>query len=354
VIVSLPVSSPHPGTGPYHPASPQAQWDAELDALGGSLLQSWRWGAVKASCGWEVERIRVEVGGKIGLAQLLIRRYGPFGFAYLPRGPVVENDETVVTALFDAIDRTCAQHHVITLVVEPDAPVFPGGECDDLGFMPGPQPVQPERTVRVPILDDDDILAQMRRDTRANLRRAERHGVVTERAAPSATSIDRFYRLLSETSTRNAFGVHTREYYADVLHRFGDDALLAFARVDAGDAIGLIALRQGTEAVYLYGCSSTSRRIRGASVLLQYEAMRWARERGCTCYDLWGIPAANPPARDLACGQVQPARGNRLDGLYQFKTGFGGGIVSYPPPIERRYHPFLAWITRHSSRYRTT
>lgn len=333
--------------------SPRTQWDADLDALGGSLLQSWRWGEVKARHGWEVERIRVEENGHIGLAQLLIRRYGPVSFAYLPRGPVVEDDEATIIALLAAIDDACTRHRVVTLVIESDLYTPSLKDVSGPDFKPGPRSIQPERTVKVPILDDDALLAQMRRDTRANLRWTRRHGTTVERAPISEASIDRFYALLTETSSRNAFGVHPRDYYADILDAFGDDALLAFARVDGADAIGLIAIRQGTEAFYLYGCSSTEHRIRGASVLLQFEAMRWARERGCTRYDLWGISATNPPAKDLAEGRVKPTHGNRLDGLYQFKTGFGGEIMSYPPPVERRYHPFLAWLSRHSARYRT-
>jgi len=334
------------------PPSLRAQWDADLDMLGGSLLQSWRWGEIKARHGWEVERVRIEEGGHIGLAQILFRHYGPVSFAYLPRGPVVEDDDATIEVLLAAIDDACARHRAVTQVIEPDLTTPSLHDGGHSGFMTGPRSIQPERTVKVPLLDDDALLARMRRDTRANLRWTTRHGTTVERATLSEGAIDRFYALLDDTSTRNAFGVHPRSYYADILHAFGDDALLAFARVNGKDAVGLVTLRQGTEALYLYGCSSTAHRIRGASVLLQFEAMRWARERGCISYDLWGIPATDPPARDLAQGRVKPTHGNRLDGLYQFKTGFGGEIVSYPAPIERRYHPFLAWLSRHSSRYR--
>src|SRR5699024_11275249 len=48
------------------------------------------------------------------------------------------------------------------------------------------------------------------------------------------------------------------------------------------------------EAIYMYGASSTEHRAHGASFLLQFEAMRWARERGCSRYDLWGIPKVDP------------------------------------------------------------
>ena len=56
--------------------------------------------------------------------------------------------------------------------------------------------------------------------------------------------------------------------------------------------------------------------------LLQWEAMRWARERGCMEYDMWGVPD-----EDEAVLEAEFA--NRSDGLwgvYRFKRGFGGEI----------------------------
>ena len=317
-----------------------AQWDDEVVALGGSSLQTWRWGEFKAEHGWTVERIRVAVGDHVGLAQILFRRFGPFSLAYVPRGPVLPDHSATALALFEAIDRVCRQHRAISLVVEPDRPLPFTGDSRPLGFVLGPRHFQPERTVKVP------LLAQMRRDTRANVRRAERAGVVIERAEPAPAAVDRFYKLLAETADRNAFGIHEPAYYAGLLCRFGDDALISFARVCDEDAVTLVAIRDAGEGVSLYVGSSTAHRVRGAAALLQVDAMRWAREGGCRRYDLWGIPAADPPAGDLARGRVASSKGERWDGLYQFKTGFGGEIVGYPHLLERRYRPWLGFVAR--------
>ncbi len=81
--------------------------------------------------------------------------------------------------------------------------------------------------------------------------------------------------------------------------------------------------------------------------------MGWARERGCIRYDLGGIASDTPHAG--TAGAAEPGRSDNLAGVHQFKTGFGGEIVTYPGTVERRYRPTLAWLARRvSSRYRGT
>jgi peptidoglycan pentaglycine glycine transferase (the first glycine) len=333
--------------------TPEA-WDQDVIAHDGSLLQSWRWGAFKDRHDWVAERVRVEVEGKSAQAQVLVRRVGPVSIAYVPRGPVLPSDPgpALVPALLRAMDAACARHRAVELIVEPDH-CLPAGALEHAGFVPGPSPFQPVRSVKVTLADDDRLLAGMRRDTRANVRRAQREGVVIERAQANPVAVDRFYALLRETAERNAFHIHEIGYYRDVLQEFGDDALLAFARVEAEDAAGLIAVRHGHEAIYLYGGSSARHRVRGAAALLQFDAMRWAWAKGCCRYDLWGIPATDPCPGDVARGRITATHGAQWDGLYQFKTGFGGTIVSYPGTLERRYRPVLARLLRwRAPRYR--
>ena len=59
---------------------------------------------------------------------------------------------------------------------------------------------------------------------------------------------------------------------------------------------------------------------------LQWEAMLKAKEKGCSSYDMFGIPPANDPQHPMY-------------GLYRFKTGFGGVI----------HHRLGAWDYKYSS-----
>ncbi len=321
-------------------------WDRMLVQLGGHPLQSWAWGELKARHGWRAERIGFEAEWGSGMAQVLFRRKGPISIAYVPRGPVLTGDvERGFRHLTALMDRLCRRNLAISLIVEPAGPLGLEGSYRSFGYVQGPAPIQPARTVSVRLLPDEALLTQMHGKHRYNIRLAERRGV-TIRAGRTDGDLGAFYALLRDTADRNEFGIHGFDYYADALRLFGDDARLLFAEIDGQVAAAGIAARFGAQGVYLYGASSTTVRADGAAFLLQYHLMRWARDRGAATYDLWGIPATDPePLPEGATGMTQ-SRGEDQRGLLSFKTRFGGDIVSFPWPMERRYAPILAATAR--------
>ncbi len=324
----------------------QPTWDAMLERLDGHPLQSWAWGAVKARHGWRAERIGFEADWGSGMAQVLFRRRGPVSIAYVPRGPALTGDvERGFRDLTAMMDRICRRNLAISLIVEPAGPLGLDGSYRSFGYVQGPAPIQPARTVSVRLLPDEALLAGMHGKHRYNVRLAERRGV-TIRAGRTDGDLGAFYALMRETAARNEFGIHGFDYYADALGLFGDDARLLLAEIDGQVAAAGIAARFGTQGIYLYGASSTTIRADGAAFLLQYHLMRWARDRGATAYDLWGIPAADPePLPEGATGMTQ-SRGEDQRGLLSYKTRFGGDIVAFPWPMERRYAPILSAAAR--------
>lgn len=318
-------------------------WNERLEALDGHLLQSWQWGAFRERHGWKAERIAWPAYGQPrAMAQVLFRFRGPVSIGYIPRGPAfADGDTEAVTELLAEIDRVAKKNRALYLMVETNEPLPLSGTFRDHGFVKGSVAIQPERTVQVPLLDDDQLLKQMHEKTRYSVRLARRREVVIETPDDLDAGIDAFYGLLSDTSNRNEFAIRPREYYADFLSEFGDHARLLLARHEGQLAAAVIAARFGREAMYMYGASSTEHRGHGAAFLLQFEAMRWARDAGSEVYDLWGIPAQDPEKRG-GDGKAEGTKGDHWSGLYRFKTGFGGEIVRFPTPIERRYHPFLS------------
>jgi lipid II:glycine glycyltransferase (peptidoglycan interpeptide bridge formation enzyme) len=324
----------------------QPNWDEAVLSAGGHLLQSWRWGAFKSRFGWDVERVAVLSNGQPALAQVLFRAKAGVSIGYIPRGPVwAPNDPDAVGALWARVDEVARRRRTLTLIVEPDRPL---PEQSDRGVLsPGPEPIQPARSVKVDLLDDQGLIDHMHPKTRYNVRLAMRRGVAIRIAERPEHSVGQFYEMLRDTALRNDFVVHAIDYYREFLQTFADDACLLFADIDGKPVAGAIAAVFGEEGIYMYGASSTQQRAHGAAFLLQHEAMRWARARGARRYDLWGIPEFDPESSVNESGdRLAASTGNDRRGLYEFKTRFGGNIVRYPPPVERVYHPFLATLAR--------
>jgi lipid II:glycine glycyltransferase (peptidoglycan interpeptide bridge formation enzyme) len=310
-------------------------WNAALTEIGGNILQSWEWGDFKQRHGWIPERMTVEGDGGKAMAQILFRKRGPFSIAYLPRGPVAKDD--LALGLLDAIDKVCARNRAIVLFAEPDRPLPETWLRQPKAFHRGPPSFQTSRTVKVELLDDDTLLTRMRKDTRYNINYARRNGVEIEEGEANQANLDRFHRLLQETSERGGFGIHARSYYEDFLDQFGRAAILLFARSGRQATAGLIAARFGREARSMYAGSTRTHGGRGDAALLRFAAMQWARDHGCTHYDMGGIAGQS--------GAVSPDPGG-MPGVDTFKTGFGGEIVTYPETMERRYRPAIAWAMR--------
>ena len=331
-------------TNPF--TADQLKWDEAVLSAGGHLLQSWRWGAFKSRFGWHVERVAVTSDRHSALAQVLFRTTAGVSIGYIPRGPAwAPNHPDAIAALWARVDEVARRRKTLTLIVEPDRPL---PEQTERGILaPGPEPIQPGRTVKVDLLDDQSLIDQMHPKTRYNVRLAVRRGVVIRIAERPEDSVGQFYEMLRDTALRNDFVVHAIDYYCEFLRTFMDDACLLFADIDGKPVAGAIAAVFGEEGIYMYGASSTQQRAHGAAFLLQHEAMRWARSRGARRYDLWGIPEFDPESSVNESGdRLAASTGNDRRGLYEFKTRFGGNIVRYPPPLERVYHPFLATLAR--------
>jgi peptidoglycan pentaglycine glycine transferase (the first glycine) len=321
-------------------------WDGTLQELGGHFLQSWRWGEFKRHEGWQVERVRVAGVSGVGMAQVLFRRYGPVQTAFVPCGPTIAGDRDLVAFdLLTAIAEVCKQHRALSLALEP-LETLPQGVARGFGFVDCATRFSPGRTVIVPLLDDQALLEQMNAGTRHKVRRAQRNGVEVTQESLDGPHLDRFHALLRETADRQGFRIHGPDHYAEALRIFGDDAVMLVASVEDEDVAGLIAARFNRGAVYLFGASATQQPVRGATALLQYEAMRWARSVGCERYDLWGI---DRPGVDAADGSVDRSESRECaddDGLCRFKIGFGGKVVVLPRRTIRHDHPYLDRLLR--------
>jgi peptidoglycan pentaglycine glycine transferase (the first glycine) len=339
------------------PASAQVPSDAEWDYfverhLYGHILQTRAWGALKSAHGWSAARASATdaQGRLIGAALLLLRDlpYGLGRIAYAPRGPVVDWTDPAQCAVglgasADAAKRAGA----FALVVEPGAPDLPdyretltSNGWQELDFH-----VQPQRTIVVSLAGTEaDILGRMKPKTRYNIGLARRKGVTVRPGDARDAAI--YHELMRATAERDGFSIHPQAYYTDFLQRLAGDpsgvGALFIAEAERQPLAAVIATALGERATYLYGASSNEKRELMPTYLLQWEAMRWARERGCASYDLWGVPDENEGALEAQFEQ----RADGLWGVYRFKRGFGGELIRHVGAWVRVLSPARWWLYR--------
>ncbi len=188
--------------------------------------------------------------------------------------------------------------------------------------------IQPLRTIVLDLAPSEEILlAQMKEKWRYNVRLASRKGV-TVRVAETVEDVRGWYQLLQTTSERDRFGIHTLDYYLRIWELFASrkEVRLLLAEYNgqllAGIMVGLFA----HQAIYLYGASSNEQRQLMPNYVLQWEAIRWAKQQGARLYDFWGIPETEDEDEAMA-------------GVYRFKRGWGGRVVQFSGCYEHVYRP---------------
>ena len=294
------------------------------------MLQTGEWGELKSAFGWKAVRI---IADNMGV-QILFRTL-PLGFTigYIPKANVEES-------LWSEIDSVCKQNRAIFLKLEPDS-----WEDEKLSqitnyslLITSPHNIQPPRTIIVDITgSEEEILARMKQKTRYNIRLAEKKGV----SVRAWDDIESFHKMMLITGGRDSFGVHSLEYYRhayELLHpkQMGE---MRVAEYDGKPLAALFVARNGNRAYYLYGASTDEERNRMPTYLLQWEAMKWAKARGCEEYDLWGVPDEDEAALEA---NFETRQGG-LWGVYRFKRGFGGELKRAVQAMDRVYNPLLYW-----------
>ena len=300
------------------------------------LLQTTAWGELKSSFGWHAERIQINNSG----AQILFRSL-PSGLsiAYIPKGPL----GPLLPELLPEIDKICRLHKAILLKIEPDHDDLADlpQSLRDAGFHPSAHSIQPKRTLVVDLQGtEEEILSRMNQKTRYNVRLAARKGV---RVRPWR-DFDLLSQMMKETGARDSFGVHSGEYYQRAFELFhkGNAVELLVAEFENVPLAAAMVFASGRRSWYLYGASTSQERNRMPTYRLQWEAMLWARARGCQDYDLWGVPDFN---LDELEANFQTSRGE-LWGVYRFKRGFGGELRRSTGAWDRPYHKLFHILYR--------
>lgn len=305
------------------------------------LLQTWEWGQVKAQVGWTAAPFiwRDHQQQVCAAALILQRELRLGGFSarlkvlYIPRGPLLDwSDVELRSRVFTDLEAYGRKAGALFIKMDPEVVLgrgLPGaldnqeeplgqtieGELSARGWHFSSDQIQFRNTVLLDLSGSEaDWLARMKQKTRYNLHLAERKGVSVRRG--TADDFAMLYRMYAETSLRDGFVIRPQSYYEKIWQTYmvQDLACPLIAEVEGEPVAGVFVFWFAGRAWYIYGMSRDLHRDRMPNYLLQWEAMKLAKEKGCHTYDLWGAPEVFDES-------------DSMWGVYRFKEGLGGRVL---------------------------
>lgn len=213
---------------------------------------------------------------------------------YLPKAPEVTSSK----ALFDmlAVLKPLAKKagvFVIKVESEIDRNSSPTIERHGLKksapIIPNPSTITLD--ISAPL---EEVLTNLPQKGRHAIRRAERDGVIIELVDANEKNCKLMYRLLSETAD-GQFGIRSYNYYKTFWQTFEKAGLgqLFFASYEGKVVAGAYAMTFGKKSTYKDGASVRQRTAYGASHLLQWKVIEWAKSRGVELHDFCGSPPSD-------------------------------------------------------------
>lgn len=310
-----------------------AEWDELVLANpdGGHIYQSYEWGEFKSSFGWRPLRLIFEHDKSKIAVQLIAKSVPGMGtIYYCPKGPGLSSDTkssqkvaTTIKAFTKQIADFLRAHDSSAMLLKVEPEIEEGSfSFKQFGYDKAKGDLQFKATIIVDIdADEEALLAGFKQKTRYNIRLAEKRGVKVERLPMDEAGIDLMYRLMSATQDRAGFFLRQKDYFAGYWEALWQAKMAQFfvARHEGEVLAGVYATIFGKRAYYKDGGSFPIKRNLMAPYLLQWEAMRWAKSRGASEYDMVAVP----PKSELDNPNHHQA------GLYSFKRMFSDDVTEF-------------------------
>lgn len=285
-----------------------------------SFLQSKEWFNFQKSLGRKVWQL-----GEVGVIKYNLS----FGKSYLYSPRV--NPPKDFNGFISKVRKIAKQENAIFFKLEFLNLAQNKFDLDKYGFVKS-RNIQPIKTLILDITkSEQELLNQMHYKTRYNIGLAEKKGVririINHELEIKNKDFEDFWRLIRETTQRDKFRPHPKEYYRKMLEIPGAELFIASYN-DKIIVANIVVFYEKTaprlrskQAIYLHGASDYEHRNLMAPHLLQWEQIKEAKKRGCTEYDFWGINE------------------KRWPGVTRFKKNFNGREVTYPGAYDLIFQP---------------
>jgi lipid II:glycine glycyltransferase (peptidoglycan interpeptide bridge formation enzyme) len=321
------------------------------------FLQTYEWGQVKAKYGWRPLYAVWDADGSwnvekdpsqfsafqmpVAATLILKRQIISNGFTarlsilYAPKGPLLDwTNESLKNRVLNDLQSFAKKQGAVFLKVDPDMVLGTGipqsgddivdsngqavmSELKQRGWKYSSDQIQFKNTVLIDLSpSEEEMLARMKQKTRYNIRLAEKKAVVLR--IGTSKDLSMLYKMYAETSARDGFVIRDEGYYQTVWDLFMNSSEPTceplIAELNSEPIAAIFVFYFARRAYYVYGMSGDMHREKMPAYLLQWEAMKRAKAKGCTVYDLWGAPDVFDES-------------DSMWGVYRFKEGLGGKVV---------------------------
>jgi peptidoglycan pentaglycine glycine transferase (the first glycine) len=322
-------------------------WDKFLASLpGGKHVQTSMWSQVKSELGYSAMRIiAYKNGAIIGGGQILVRKFTPFfSLAYMPKGPVFFKwDPKLAEILVEELKGTTRANHFLLLAVQPGDYEL---ELKELftyhSFQPSWMELAPTATLLLDLAPDtEQILAQMKRQTRQNILRSQRMGMTIREG--TEVDLHSYYQLHLITSKRQAFVPYPESYFFKMWQVFSKTGLISLIIAEYKNlpvsALLLISFGDTVFAKTL-GWSGQYAEHRPNDAVF-WGSIKWAKLHGYRYFDFEGINRKG--AEIMLSGQSLPEELHHSPDF--LKLGYGGKVTLMPQSNFYVSNTFLRWVS---------
>lgn len=303
-----------------------------------SFLQSWNWGETHHLCSQKIYRFGFYDSNNYlkGIALLIEQKSKRGNYLECPGGPIINwKNQSFIKSFTDLLKKIGKDEKCSFARIRPQILENPQNrqKLSHRGFIPAPMHLHAQDTWVLDITESEEILLKkMRKTSRYLIKKAIREKVEIVQS-DREEDIKTLFALQKETARRHGFIPFPLSFFLAHFRAFKKDNQIKIFKAIWRKKVLSVAMIvfYGEKAVYHYSASKSAYSKIPASYLIQWEAIKEARKRGCSVYDFWGISPENAGSR------------HRFAGVTLFKKGFGGYPISYLPahdlPLKLTYWP---------------
>ncbi len=284
---------------------------------GGNVFASYEYAMQKETGGYKAHFLILD-----GLALTVLEKFTPpLGrLWYLPKGPEITSSKDLWVILKE-LKLFARKRGVFAIRIEPELRREQQPTLARHGLLKARPIIPNPSTITLDISEPlETILMHLPQKGRYAIKRAERDGVTVKQVKATDANCKTMYELLKITA-EGQFGIRSYEYFRTFWQRFeaAGSGQLFFAYVETKVVAGAFAMVFGAKSTYKDGASVRRRTVYGASHLLQWQVIQWAKDHGSLLHDFCG----SPPSDELN----NPHHPHYGVGL--FKTAFNKTVTDY-------------------------